>query len=89
MGFQIGATPDYYYILSRVPTFTKRLTDGSTRVTRDSIRRSLVQHMEKHSENPSVFLDELSHLIHDMHDYQALSKKISKGKFHLFIFMIN
>ena len=54
--------------------------EGSTRVTRESVRRSLVQQMEKHSDDPSVFLDELSHMIHDMHDYQQLCKKVSRGK---------
>ena len=62
-----------------MPTFTKRLLDGQTRVTRDTIRRSLVNQMEKYSDNPGAFLDELSHLIHDMHDYQVLCKKASKG----------
>ena len=55
--------------------------DGCGRVTKESIRRSLVAQMEKNADNPSLFLDELSHIIYDMHDYQALSKKISKGNY--------
>ena len=66
-----------------VPNFTKRLMDGSSRVTRESVRRALMQQMEKHADDPTVFLDELSHLVHDMHDYQQLSKKVSRGKYEL------
>ena len=63
-----------------MPTFTKRLLDGANRVTRETIRKSLVQQMEKYAEEPGQFLDELSHLIHDMHDYQQLSKRVSRGE---------
>ena len=53
--------------------------DGNSRVTRDSVRRALVAQMEKNADTPSVFMDELAHLITDMNDYQLMSKKISKG----------
>ena len=70
--------PENYYL--SIPTFTKRLMDGTGRVTRDSVRRALANQMEKHSDDPAIFLDELSHMVHDLHDYQQLAKKISKGE---------
>ena len=67
---------------------SKRLLDGATRVNRDTIRRALLNQMEQHSDNQEGFLDEMAHLIHDYHDFQAMVKQTSKGEFIRIIFQV-
>ena len=62
---------------------TKRLMEGSSKVTKEVVKRALLDQVELTKDNPDQFIDELAHMITDFHDYQMLSRKISRGKIQI------
>ena len=67
-----------------VPTISKRLMDGETRVTRDNVRRALQSYYEANEQSVDLLIDEASRMITDYHDYQMATRKISKGELYFY-----
>ena len=54
--------------------------DGVTKINRDTVKKALMHQMDLYKDDPGAFLDELSHLITDFHDYQMLARQVSRGR---------
>ena len=69
-----------YSNLLSVPTISKRLIEGETRVTRETVRRALQNYFEANEQSTDLLIEEASRMIADFHDYQVATRRISKGR---------